>query len=75
MQEGWRRVKSTDERGRMWIDHVSPDGQWMASEGWDEEARHEGKPWALLRREPRLKGGWRVVEVFATLAKAKRAAA
>lgn len=63
----WKRDRS-EERGKVWLDWVSEDGNWKAAEGYDELARRSGSPWSLFRR---VDGRWRWVSVNESLASAK----
>jgi len=66
----WKK-KTVHENGKVWNDHVSEDGNWRIGEGHDEPSREAGKPYVLLRRDWKLASGWRYVDAFPTVAKAK----
>lgn len=69
--DGWKKSPAT-ERGKNWLDWISPDGAWMAAEGYDELAREGGRPWSLFRR---VDGRWRWMGTHKSLAEAKSQAA
>lgn len=63
----WKKSPA-EEGGKSWLDWVSEDGNWKAAEGYDEEARRDGRPWSLFHR---VDGRWRWTGTHKSLADAK----